>query len=81
MIQPTIHWLGAGLSSSPGIIRLATAGRELVLWNRTVQRAVDVFSEMEKPATTTARTLTKSAFDLLTASAKMKFFRDGGKLV
>ena len=55
MTKQTIHWLGAGLSSSPGIIRLATAGRELVLWNRTVQRAEDVFSDMEKPATTTVR--------------------------
>ena len=35
----TIHWLGAGLSSVPGIRRLATNGRNLVLWNRTLAKA------------------------------------------
>lgn len=34
-----IHWLGAGLSSGPGIRRLAASGRELILWNRTVEKA------------------------------------------
>ncbi len=39
--MPTIHWLGAGLSSVPGIRRLAASGREFVLWNRTLSKAVD----------------------------------------
>jgi saccharopine dehydrogenase-like NADP-dependent oxidoreductase len=55
MTNQTIHWLGAGLSSGPGIIRLAESGRNLVLWNRTVQRAEDVFAGSPKPATTTVR--------------------------
>jgi saccharopine dehydrogenase-like NADP-dependent oxidoreductase len=37
--MPTIHWLGAGLSSVPGIRRLAASKRPLVLWNRTVSKA------------------------------------------
>jgi saccharopine dehydrogenase (NADP+, L-glutamate forming) len=35
----TVHWLGAGLSSGPGIRRLAGSGRPFVLWNRTVEKA------------------------------------------
>lgn len=37
--MPAIHWLGAGLSSVPGIRRLATSGRPFVLWNRTLSKA------------------------------------------
>lgn len=34
-----IHWLGAGLSSVPGIRRLINSGQDLTLWNRTVAKA------------------------------------------
>lgn len=34
-----VHWLGAGLSSGPGIRRLAKQGLPLTLWNRTVDKA------------------------------------------
>ncbi|TLP49250.1 saccharopine dehydrogenase [Cohaesibacter sp. CAU 1516] len=34
-----IHWLGAGLSSVPGIRRLIENGRPVTLWNRTVEKA------------------------------------------
>ena len=37
--MPTIHWLGAGLSSVPGIRRLAASDRPFVLWNRTLLKA------------------------------------------
>lgn len=37
--MPKIHWLGAGLSSVPGIRRLAKQGRDLTLWNRTLEKA------------------------------------------
>ena len=37
--MPTIHWLGAGLSSVPGIRRLAASGRPFILWNRTLSKA------------------------------------------
>jgi len=36
----TIHWLGAGLSSHPGIQRLASPAHCFVLWNRTVAKAL-----------------------------------------
>ena len=34
-----IHWLGAGLSSLPGIRRLASEGKKLTVWNRTLSKA------------------------------------------
>ncbi len=35
----TIHWLGAGLSSGPGIAALARRRGNVVLWNRTEEKA------------------------------------------
>jgi len=35
----TVHWLGAGLSSTPGIRRLASGPHPLILWNRSVDKA------------------------------------------
>ena len=34
-----IHWLGAGLSSIPGIRRLASNNHNLTVWNRTLSKA------------------------------------------
>ncbi len=34
-----IHWLGAGLSSVPGIRRLIRNGHAVTVWNRTVEKA------------------------------------------
>ena len=34
-----IHWLGAGLSSGPGIRAIARSGRTFILWNRTIEKA------------------------------------------
>ncbi len=61
MTTSTIHWVGAGLSSGPGIVRLAMAGRKLVLWNRTIERAEAVFSGVTIPVTTAIRKLSSSA--------------------
>ena len=36
---PTIHWLGTGLSSPPGLKHLAKQGLKLKVWNRTVSKA------------------------------------------
>ena len=38
-MKPTIHWLGAGLSSTPGILRLHAGPHPLVVWNRTLEKA------------------------------------------
>jgi len=37
--KPFIHWLGAGLSSGPGIAALAQRRGNVVLWNRTEEKA------------------------------------------
>ena len=34
-----IHWLGAGLSSLPGIRRIASGNNKLTVWNRTLSKA------------------------------------------
>ena len=34
-----IHWLGSGLSSIPGIRRLAANNCNLTVWNRTLSKA------------------------------------------
>ena len=34
-----VHWLGAGLSSVPGIRRLALSGYPITVWNRTLAKA------------------------------------------
>ena len=34
-----IHWLGAGLSSIPGIRRIASNDQNITVWNRTLEKA------------------------------------------
>ena len=46
----TVHWLGAGLSSVPGIRRLASGGQNLILWNRTLQKAQEALAGLEGKA-------------------------------
>ena len=47
----TVHWLGAGLSSVPGIRRLAASGQPLVLWNRTLDKAKSALGGLNGTAT------------------------------
>ena len=42
-----IHWLGAGLSSIPGIRRLITEGKTISLWNRTIEKAQDAVKGLQ----------------------------------
>ncbi len=44
----TVHWLGTGLSAVPGIRRLAQGDLPLVLWNRTVNKAEQAVSGIDK---------------------------------
>ena len=48
--MPKIHWLGAGLSSVPGIRRLATNKHELILWNRTLAKSTDALQGLSSNA-------------------------------
>ena len=49
-----VHWLGAGLSSVPGIRRLAASGVDMVLWNRTLSRAEAALTGFETHAQASA---------------------------
>lgn len=42
----TIHWCGTGLSAVPGLRRLLDAGHEVVVWNRTVDKARDAVGDL-----------------------------------
>ncbi len=35
----TIHWCGTGLSAIPGLRKLITDGHDIVVWNRTIEKA------------------------------------------
>ena len=43
----TVHWLGAGLSSLPGIRKVALSGQKLVLWNRTLEKAQQAVTSLK----------------------------------
>ncbi|WP_146588401.1 saccharopine dehydrogenase family protein [Puniceibacterium confluentis] len=42
----TIHWCGTGLSAVPGLRRLITAGHEVTVWNRTIDKAEDAVGDL-----------------------------------
>jgi saccharopine dehydrogenase-like NADP-dependent oxidoreductase len=42
----TIHWCGTGLSSGPGLRTLLAAGHDVVVWNRTVDKAREVVGDL-----------------------------------
>ena len=43
-----VHWLGTGLSSIPGIRRLATNLENFTVWNRTLEKAQASLSHVNK---------------------------------
>ena len=42
-----IHWLGAGLSSVPGIRRLVSNNNNITVWNRTLDKAMSSINHFE----------------------------------
>lgn len=44
----TIHWCGTGLSAIPGLRRLIENGREVTVWNRTVEKAEEAVGDLTK---------------------------------
>ena len=45
-----IHWLGAGLSSVPGIRRIASNKNNITVWNRTLQKAQNSINHVNLPS-------------------------------
>lgn len=42
----TIHWCGTGLSAIPGLRRLIEAGHDVVVWNRTAEKAQQAVGDL-----------------------------------
>ena len=42
----TIHWCGTGLSAIPGLCRLISAGHDVTVWNRSVDKARDAVGDL-----------------------------------
>ena len=59
----TIHWCGTGLSSAPGLRRLIENGHPVVVWNRTVAKAIEAVGDI-------ATDIRPYALDALTAALK-----------
>ena len=43
----TVHWLGAGLSTWPGIRRISDSGAPLIVWNRSLDKAEHALSDTQ----------------------------------
>jgi len=56
-----IHWLGAGLSSVPGIRRLVENGHRITVWNRTLEKAEDAVAGLKGECD--AKTFSLDAFE------------------
>ncbi len=41
-----IHWIGTGLSAVPGIRQLINNGHDVVVWNRTVEKAIEAVGDL-----------------------------------
>ncbi len=48
--QPAIHWIGAGLSSGPGIVALANKWRRVTVWDMSSERADSLRQHLQPPA-------------------------------
>lgn len=44
----TIHWCGTGLSAIPGLRRLLEKGEDVVVWNRTIDKANEAVGDLAK---------------------------------
>ena len=44
----TIHWCGTGLSAIPGLRRLIIDGHDIVVWNRTIEKAISAVGDITK---------------------------------
>ena len=41
-----IHWCGTGLSAIPGLRRLIKEGHEVIVWNRTIEKAKEAIGDL-----------------------------------
>tara|TARA_B100000686_G_C16747822_1_gene950569 strand:- start:164 stop:1285 length:1122 start_codon:yes stop_codon:yes gene_type:complete len=62
----SIHWLGAGLSSIPGIRRLASKNAKMTVWNRTLSKAENSINHVK------SSNISAKKFDLSELSETIK---------
>ena len=43
-----IHWCGTGLSAIPGLRKLITSGHNIIVWNRTIEKAISAVGDITK---------------------------------
>lgn len=63
----SIHWLGAGLSSAPGLLHLIEQGHNVVVWNRTLDKAEALLTQASAATSSTATAKTLVFSDLKAA--------------
>ncbi len=56
--QSRVHWLGAGLSSGPGIVALANQRGNVTIWNRTLEKAQALLQHVDSPESLRAEAFT-----------------------
>ena len=44
----TIHWCGTGLSAIPGLRKLIIEGHDIIVWNRTISKALSAVGDITK---------------------------------
>ena len=44
----TIHWCGSGLSAIPGLRKLIIDGHDIIVWNRTISKALSAVGDITK---------------------------------
>ena len=49
-VKPSIHWIGAGLASGPGLVSLANKWKEATVWDMTLERAHELSKEVDESA-------------------------------
>ena len=42
----TIHWCGTGLSAIPGLRKLIESGKDVTVWNRTIEKAQEAVGDL-----------------------------------
>lgn len=68
--RPSIHWIGAGLASGPGLVSLANKWGEATVWDMTLDRASELAAQVNEGATLNVRQLN------LNDEASLQNFRD-----
>lgn len=68
--KPSIHWIGAGLASGPGLVSLANKWGKATVWDMVLDHAIELSTQVNEGATLNVRELN------LGDEASLKNFHD-----